>query len=276
MPTYQQTVLADSPVGYWRFQEASGATCADSSTSGFTGTAAGTFTRNVSEAAAGWTPGITLGGTTSDFVSVPDNNALDITGAITVELVVTPARINQQQALVSKGHSNVSPGGFVVAISATNHVQLFNGFDGTVIITGAFTFAIGTTYHVVVQRDGSNNPWVWLNGALDTQGAVNAAPFGATNEPLVIGANSANGTKQLPYQGTVDEVAVYSSFLSSSRIAAHYAARNTGSSSSPGRSASPGQLVAAAAHDRNLDRRDDRSSSSSSRRSRLDAYRLRR
>lgn len=232
--SYQSEVLADSPVLFLPLSEASGATCADLSTNHFVGTANGTFTRGTSLGTgfAGVSPGITLGGTASDFVSVPDANALDITGDVTYECFVVPnlASLNTSYAVMSKGYQTGSSDQGYTAFLRDSGGSKFGflsvAFSGTTLTTSAAgSITNATVYHLAFTRTAAGVGTTYINGSQVDQRTV-AATVAANSQPFVIGGSSGGGTVAFPYKGVVAAVAAYNTALSSTRIAAHYAARN--------------------------------------------------
>jgi hypothetical protein len=252
--TYQSEVLADNPLLYLRFSETAGASCADTSTSGFTGTAHGTFTRNVDTGLSGWGIGISLGGGATDYISVPDNPALDLGGSMTYELVIKPTSFPAPvSVLMTKGSDGAANGGYSLQLSSGGVPQLTNAFWGGVYASGSALTA-NTEYHIAVTRAGDAGI-VYTNAVAGATTHLSAQAFTASGQPFTIGQMSSGGSLLFPYPGLVDEVAVYGTTLSAARIEAHYAARG-GVAGNPVKSP-PGAFVAAIAQARNVERKAD-------------------
>jgi hypothetical protein len=254
--SYASEVLADSPILYLRFQEAAGATCADTSPSGFSGTAHGTFTRNTATGFTGTTPGITLGGAANtDYISVPDAAALELTGQFCYEAWVNLASISAANVVMSKGYVAVNTGGAAMYIDSSGFIHVNNAYSGNTLAqqTTGTAVTTGAWFHVVGGRGAANQCDIFVNGARQLS-ATSATVLNTSAAPFVICGGSENGTITNPLNGAVDEVAVYTSLLSPARVAAHYAARNTagggGAIKSP-----PGAVVSIMAHDRNAERK---------------------
>jgi hypothetical protein len=231
--SYQDTVLQDGPLLYVRFEETSGAACADSSGFGHNGTAAGTFTRNVATGVAGFDIGITLGGTVADFVSVPSSAALNITGDVTFEAVIKPASLPGGGTIIDRGSNSPALFGYELLLVGST-VRITDVEVGTnYAVTTNGSISAGTLYHVVLTCSPHAGPFTaYVNGALNNSGATpNTAPTGGVTEPLHIGVGDARGSLIQPFPGLLDEVAMYDKILSPARIAAHWAARNTAASS---------------------------------------------
>jgi hypothetical protein len=276
MATYAQTVLADNPVLYLRFSETSGAVCADSSTSGFTGTASGAFTRNVDTGVTGWGIGISLGGAGADHVTVPDNPALDILGAVTFEAVIKPTSLPPFSVFMSKGAQGAALAGYSFQVSSAGTLKLQNAWSGVgCAFSAAGAVVAGTEYHVAATVDGSSNGIVYVNGVAGGTTVVGLSN-GASGQPFTVGATSTSGAFSGGFQGLIDEVAVYNGALSAARIAAHYAARNTASGGGGTAKSSPGAVVSALAQARNIERKAERHDQERTRRIRLDYLHKRR
>jgi uncharacterized repeat protein (TIGR02059 family) len=219
--SYSSEVLADSPVLYLQLDETSGTSCADSSTNAFTGTTHGTVTRNVSSL-ANLNVGVTFGGTTSDYIDVPDNAALDVTGNVTYECWVNYTSRATSQMLMSKGWQDASTAGYTLYISTDGTLVI----DSRSSITGNnhSTTAVpndGIWHHCVVTRTGSTFAFYIDGVAAGTTTDSNTTQ--ATSRNFVIGAAFYNsGSIGFPYTGSIDEVAVYTTALSGARILVHY------------------------------------------------------
>jgi large repetitive protein len=270
--SYQAEVLADNPVLYLRYSETSGATCADTSASGFVGTARGTFTRNVATGQAGWGIGISLNGSAGSYVDVPDAPALDQIGAVTYEFVIKPTSLPAAAEIMSKGYTGGGSTGYSVYLDNTGTIFLTNSFYGGVYgKSAAGAIVAGTEYYVAVTRNAAHVGVVYVNAVASAPVTLADQPFSASGQPLTIGSTSAAGSKTLPFPGLIDETAIYPTDLSQARISAHFAARDSGTD--PGKSikSPPGILIAALAHERNTQRREERAAAApASRRVRLD------
>jgi Concanavalin A-like lectin/glucanases superfamily len=111
---------------------------------------------------------------------------------------------------------------------STGKLTINNAYSGTAVgATSDGVIAAGSWYHVAATRDGSNNWAIYSNGAVVASGN-NSTAIQASTSPLSIGVSDGNGSKSFPFQGSIDEVAVYNTALSSSRISAHYLAAARG------------------------------------------------
>lgn len=268
---YSDAVLADGPVAYYRLGETSGSVAANSSIHG--AALDGTYLNF----GAGSSPSSTIGqvgprpgdpsgssaiqGFESDNigirsaananaqVEVPDNNLLDITGALTLE-----AWVRRDDAQASNGNNEGIVGKFTGTASPTNQRSYdlyYNSRTGTGLPSIGFilntTGVAGGNVDFSTAIDipaGSTGGWaylaavyepnvrmsVYLNGVSigeKTTGLPAASLFAGT-APLWIGRQFSSATNT-SFEGLIDEVAVYDKALSAAQVAAHYsaAANNT-------------------------------------------------
>jgi hypothetical protein len=211
---YRNAVMANNPVAYYEFDEAGGATAADT-----TGSFDGTYAGSIGYSAASGAPNL---GSAIDFtgghVALPN---LGTFGQSTVEVWVQLDSVNAgccTGILTANGwdtgrlHLNVNSSAFEHAVNA----------DTTVSILTTTTASAGAWYHLVVTNDVvADQTRFYLNGAEvgDTgDHASQNVVFGATG--MQIGAW--DGARNL--DGRIDEVAIYDSVLSPTDVANHFAA----------------------------------------------------
>jgi hypothetical protein len=235
---FADDVLADHPVGYWRFGESSGTTAADSSPHGHDGT----YQRGITlgqqlRPLLGDDTGALFDGATG-IVTVPNRTDLNPT-SITIEAIVrwdgatgVQQRIVEKESYATKTNYGLSvqPDGRVFVELRCN---LPSDHDVTATSTRPVTPAPGGT-HVVATYDGQQI-CIYLDGALDS---VTVPPVGGTIDPskaalvndpevdLAIGDRMASlvvpagGTRT--FKGLIDEVAIYDTALAWDRIHSHY------------------------------------------------------
>lgn len=213
--SYSATVLADSPLAYWRLGESPGATSlADATGNGHGFTALhGTYTLGStglisgdSDTAVSWSNG---------YADAPSSAPADpLTGDFAIEFWMR-----------SNASGNIVP--FTGATGATytwqsgTQIQLY--LSDLAAHTSAASVYDNLIHHIVFTRE-SGSLKCYVDGALDTNfGSVSANCFFSS---LSLGAYTGG---LYNFTGTLDEVAVYGAALSSVRVAAHHTA---GSSSS--------------------------------------------
>ncbi len=212
------SVEPGSTAGLWHFNEGSGATAADATTNGNTGTVSG----------AAWTVGkfgsaLVFNGV-DDYVEMPDSPSLDITGAVTIEAWVRFETIQSDWRVVAgKVNTTLNTSNYHLSKSADHRFDF--GFNSTSDAGGwhgyssKLTVAAGQWYYVAATySDASNEVRIYIDGSRDT---LYACPYSMiTNDlPLRIGRNN-NGQEVL--NATIDEVRITNRTLTQQEIAANY------------------------------------------------------
>ncbi len=227
---YNDAVMALSPLRYFRLDEASGTVAYEASGTGFNGVITGV---GVTYGVTGGLTGdndtaMTFNGTSGRIVSPGVGSLPTGTAAYSVSLLFKIA---------------ANPGAAAIpyamgTIAANEYMQLIVNTDGTLqantdVIT-AKTAALTTNvwHHVVITYDGAGTLALSLDGnAAITQGGSSPNMTYPTNALSIGAQNGASGNSWFP--GSVDEVAVYGTKLSSTQITALYnASHNTPSSAS--------------------------------------------
>lgn len=238
---YEQAVLADNPVAYWRLNESSGPTAFNRASAAYpdpsnplNGTYNGGVTLGIAgaivgDAAAAFNPG--------QYMSVPNQPALNVT-EVSVEAWINPANIPPQignlgdpiASIVTKGDfayrlqldGRTNPAWQVAlgltSLDSTGQQSNFIDLYGPVPSPNVWTHVVGT-------YDGSTAR-LYVNGIL-----VNSASYttglGIDSYPLAIGENLQEERMGRFFNGGIDEVALYAYPLSAEQVAAHYTAGAT-------------------------------------------------
>ncbi len=218
--SYRQTVLNDSPLGYWRLDEPSGTTAFDSSGNGNSGAIGGGVRLNAGGGLA----------SSSDPAMAFDGS----TGAVTLNLPALDT---------VPGHS-VTVEFWMYWLGPTTGSQMpfgFNGYD-LFLYNGQFGFntAVGDLYGM--PSASLLNTWahvaaVFYNGdAKLSQLYVNGVQQSLSQLTGLTGSKSVTPAARISgwsfdasykLNGSLDEVAVYNGALPASRILAHYNAGRT-------------------------------------------------
>lgn len=228
--TYAGTVLADGPLLYWRLDEASGTAVADLSGQGNPGVASGSYTR----------------GATGALASEPGNAAITLTAGQVVETNPTSglaARFTVE-AWVRTTSAN---GGLVVGLNsgsgpaASDDRVLYVGTDGKArfgvgggparsVAVSTAVVTDGKWHHLVGTVDGNgagvgnDTATLYVDGGV--QGTASKASAALSSGSWRIGTSALTGWPSAPpsgaLTGSIDEVAVFNTPLSSTRVKAHY------------------------------------------------------
>jgi hypothetical protein len=217
-------VLADNPFGYWRFNEAPGATTAADLSGNLNH---GTYS------AAGITlgqPGLYGGDNAALFDGSGVGRVVVVNSAtlnplhITMEALVSYAGPNGfQQRIVEKSFfAGGFQAGYNLSILDDGHVQVeLRAGGGPTLVSSVATVPLNVPIHLVGTYDGTNIR-IYINGALDTD-APAAFPGDIQANPttdLGLG-NQAELTRPRQFNGIIDEVALYPEALTPERVQAH-------------------------------------------------------
>lgn len=247
--TYRSLILSSDPVVYYEFDESEGTISTNSATTGATYT--GTFNLDGGSVTLAQ-PSFAQGGTSYDFGGGFVGSASALTNSLTewtVEVWVNydSAKISQSNFLsndqggwnddvlfgIGAETGNVGvPGGSVGLVQ--------QGSPGVVRDAVASPLAAGEWHHVVVTGSATagaltlyvDGVALVVNDALTNGVTFNGADGIGSAANLTIGAarpNSADAGYR-PYDGLLDEVAIYDTVLDAGTIASHFA---TGSSVGP-------------------------------------------
>lgn len=229
---YSLEVMADAPVAYWRLGESSGLVATDSSGNGQDGTYNATgVTYSVEGALEDGTTGVTLDGAT--WVDIPAGvmNLATSTSPKTLEVwfkttATTAALIGCRNAAgtpvfdLGVGHNGATgdPGKLTALIRSDGNTLLNMGFSTALANDGGW-------HHAVLTYGVDRNVRLYLDGVVVRGPFSSGAGTGYTFEDgwTRIGDERQNGTIT-NLLGSVDEVAVYGSELSDTRVLAHYQA----------------------------------------------------
>jgi chitodextrinase len=217
-------------VAAFAFDEGSGATVADSSGNGNSGTVSGTS----------WTPSGKYGSAlvfngTSARVTVADAASLHLSTAMTLEAWVNPSSNTPAwRDVIYKGDDN-----YYLEGTSTNGGAPATG--GRIGSGGGFTAApsalpTGTWSHLAATYDGTTLR-LYVNGTQVASQARTGAIVSSTN-PLQIGGDGIYGQF---FQGTIDEVRVYNTALTAAQVQADMAAPISNDTQAP---TAPGNLTA--------------------------------
>lgn len=193
-------------VGYWRFEEGSGTTAADSSASGNDGLLAGNaaFLSSVPYPRINGLPNVyslSLDGS-GDFVDIPDDPSLDLSGSFTIEAFVRPTVADETLAgvVVKRNVAGNSPGYGLFFGTATGVRAAAQVAAPGSIATANWPLPINQWSHIAGVWNGATLS-LYVNA--DFVGSVNGSgAVEVSNQPLRIGTYGAD------FAGQIDEVRI--------------------------------------------------------------------
>jgi hypothetical protein len=219
--TYPEVVLSDHPLGYWRLGDTG--TVAVDETGAHDGTYSGSCTQNVKGAIAGDpNTAVTFDGSTCK-IAIPAAFSFAGTAAFSVELwAATSANTVFQMMFCDETRNAEDPiDGYALLVTPTSASGGFQ-LEREIAMAGDKTPidpVAGSGYqHVVATYDGSDLA-LYVNGILFGKTPDTRSAAAITQDALIGQSMTGN-----PFTGTLDEVAVYGTALSATRVAAHYAA----------------------------------------------------
>src|SRR5687767_12728243 len=145
---YADVVLADSPVGYWKLNEASGLP-QDSSGNGLHVTVVtGTPIYGVSGPISGDTA-MEFDGST-EGLSIPDNNLLDLGNIVSLEAWVQRLSTNTDDVFIDKG-----VGAYTMYAASDGTLRLHKSMTASIVSSTYRVVDIGGYDHYVVTKNGA-------------------------------------------------------------------------------------------------------------------------
>jgi hypothetical protein len=227
--SYPTEVLADSPWGYWRLNEAVGTTARDSSGNNRHGTYTGDYILNYGGSNGGTVidNGSPLFG--SNTYVAP--SAVFNFGTATVEawiyLTAYPSAFKTRGSMLAgcleglNGNSNDK----MLYITSTGMPAFYaynNSNGGQNYLAGSTALSLNTWHHLVGTQN-STNSILYVDGVSVATVTNNSVGYsGYSNPNTFISGYDAGGRFDYMRMAQIDEVAFYPSALSAARIAIHY------------------------------------------------------
>ncbi len=215
---YKLSVLADSPVSYWRLSESSGTTAVDDM-----GVHNGTYVASPTLGATGRFPNntaVTFNGSTQ-YVETGDLSLFEGTNC-SYEFW---AKTTNANALTTFSEGNTGNGTPFTRFRLCNgggtaRFDYRNDAGGTGTLDGTLITSDGLYHHLVVTK-ASTSIILYIDGL--AQGSPLTFSGALTLNRSVAGCFGRTGQGEF-FDGTIDELAVYNTALSPARVAAHFAA----------------------------------------------------
>lgn len=207
---WEQEVLADSPAHWWRLGETASLIADAVHAHSEYGTAYGSPTSTSGLVVNDDDGALTFDGV-NDRIELPSSSAIGTT-TYSIEALISTDSIPVSTVAPIYGQGNGA-------------AKLFLGTDGTVGITTASTsvrstnsVADGEPHHVVATSQSAGNLKIYVDGVDRSDVVTGAGTF-------ISGPPSIGQIGDYPFfDGTIDEVVLYTSALSAARVRAHYEA----------------------------------------------------
>lgn len=209
---YEAVVLADSPLVYFRMDEASGTTMNDYSGNARHGSYVGAVSLH-QPAISLHADAYSLGLSSSPYGLCTDA-ALARTNNFSLECWFKATNFTGRGALISR-----SRGGYYMRCNAGAFTFFASQVGGGGSVAGVFS--LNTPYHVVVTMDGSGNFVGYINATQVFTGTLNTLTTGVMGG-TAIGCDAFSAWNTEQFDGTIDSVAIYGAPLSAARVLAHY------------------------------------------------------
>ena len=239
---YAATVQADSPIGYWRLDEAAGTVAVNVGSVGASGdltyqnfppgalNIVGAVSGNAAVALGSAGGANAPAGSPSTHANIAAGNSTDFAFAsgqsFSVEYMIQAAPGNASTAnagIFTNGYDETQGTPWYLGRYNAGAIDFFvrTGANQSFVAAGAHGVADNRWHHVVNVYDGASNTLnVYVDGTLDgSTGGVVPDAFGTNPRPFTLG-NHLNRA----LDAGLDEVAVYDQALSPTQVANHYAA----------------------------------------------------
>ena len=219
---YQQLILQDHPLAYWRMSERSGTNIADISGNGYHGTVTGA---NIVLGARGAIPNdpdpaISSSADDASYIQTPDMPVLDaITGAFSIEVWALTNTLTVANVIRGIWAANSGVTGYAyLALNTTSKIILRIAPGASTITPASAAIITGQWYHAVGIWDGTN-AYVVLNGIKGTPVAGSGNMTFHTGTGAIARYDTATNRS---WNGSIDEVAIYAYALSAQQTLDHY------------------------------------------------------
>jgi Concanavalin A-like lectin/glucanases superfamily len=213
---YRSAVLADGAVAYYEFDETAGTTATDSSGGDNNGTYLGGYILGEPAGRAGLGSAVNFNGSNAR-VRIPDSATFDLgTGAFSIELWFNSDSNDRGDLFTYKGAGGDF--GLHSGSQAANTVSYFhNSFR-----TNPAALSGDPWHYLVATRDAFGAVTLYLDGSI-AQTGTDSDTMNIVND-LLIGANHDGdpGNLETPFNGSIDEVAIYPVALSAGQVSNHF------------------------------------------------------
>jgi concanavalin A-like lectin/glucanase superfamily protein len=216
--SYRDTVLAASPLAYWRFGETGGSAAADASGNSNSGAYGGGYVLGQAGAIAGDPDTAVRFTSSTGDVLVQQSGSLNYGDSVSYEAWVKLASLPP----TSSAGANImtkNAGTLLMRIYPSGIIALRQSGGNEIARSTLALIADGKYHHVAGTKSGGA-VHIYLDGT-DVTGTVTNQTLTNNSEQLVVGHNPVSSNDGL--DGYIDEVAVYGTALSPGQVGSHYA-----------------------------------------------------
>lgn len=226
--TYSQTILADSPVGFWLTNETSGSTATDSTANANNLSYVASPTLNVSTGLSGVTKAVTYNGSTqyANSAKVATFN-MSANANWSVEgwfKTTTSAFGTVLMFRDNLSGSNAEMGGGIFINLTANKISAFSTDSAlsNLVITSSTSVNTGAWFYACVTAASGGAMTLYINGA--SEGSTSTARGSTAGNKYFSTAAQAGlaGAFQSLYTGSTAALAIYNTTLTSTQVLAHY------------------------------------------------------
>jgi hypothetical protein len=204
-------------IGYWNFNEGTGATTADTSSSNFNGTLA----NGPSWVTGKFNNALSFDGS-NDYVTVPHNTALNFSqiSLFSIMAWIKTTQTNYGFIIAKALNEGTYAGYYLHTYLGKLHSTLQTTTSNYRLIRAETTTVNDGNWHHVAWCNDANSPAghkMYIDGVLQTTTTLQDNLFGtvSTTVPLNFGARNAGG---VPFAGAIDDVRVYNRALNATEI----------------------------------------------------------
>lgn len=220
--SYFAEVMADSPIGYWRLNDADQALIVDA-TGNNHGAGHNTLGGLGQTGALRGDDNKSIRFTPNDYISVAHDSSLNYGDVFTLEAwVKRGANGGSGHGIISKGGSGAGNGAGYIRINSDDTLHLLKATNTDMVGSTRKIRADGHWHHVAATKNGPT-VHLYIDGK-DVTGSLSNDTCGNTAFDLTIGSDNPSGTPGEFFNGWLDEVAVYTSALSAERVRTHFLA----------------------------------------------------
>ncbi len=201
----------DGLVGYWKFDELSGTTAADSSGIGNTATLINGPT---------WTTGKVDGALSfngqNTYIDCGTGSSLNLTNSLTICAWIYPESFGQGGwgRIVDRGNGS---SGYSFYVNSANSTIKYVAYGSNTVSSSAQVIGLNKWQHVaVVYDDSSDTVTFYVNGQQAGTVGYTASPFGSSDDPAVIGIRGYDLNRA--FDGLIDDVRVYNRALTEDEV----------------------------------------------------------